>query len=320
MNKNNQQNISPFLKSIPTGKKVVEKVTEYFFKLNGFIASIFILLIFYFLLKEALNAFEFINIKDFVYSTENGTDSQKVFEWYPTSGDPKYSIIPLFLGSLLTALPATLISTFFGVIIGIYLSEIASKKAREILKPVIELFAGIPTVVLGFFMLAVGATLLHDLVDPVNRLNAFLAALGLSCIVIPIIASLTEDALRNVPNETRMASYALGATKWQTIRKVVVPSAINGITAGVIIGFGRAIGETMIVLMASGNAAVITVDVFNSVRTISATIAAEMGEVSQGSAHYFALFFIGIVLFSFTFLLNLIVDLTFYKSKKRIRY
>lgn len=315
------KNISLYRKKISVRKKFVDSLFSNFFRLNALIASILIILIFYFLLKEAVHSFEFIDLHEFVYTTKTTTESStKSFEWYPTSEAPRYSLIPLLMGTLLTAIPAVIISTFFGIIVGIYMSEIAGGKTREILKPLIEMFSGIPTVVLGFFMLAIGATILQDILSPTNRLNAFVASLGLSCIIIPMIASLTEDAIRSIPNEIRMASYALGANKWQTIRKVIVPTAINGISAAIILGFGRAIGETMIVLMASGNAAVVTTDIFSSVRTITATIAAEMGEVSQNSAHYYALFFIGMFLFSITFVLNLIVDLVFYKLKRRIRF
>ena len=181
----------------------------------------------------------------------------------------------------------------------------------------IELFAGIPTVVLGFIMLVVGASFFNDLLNPANRLNAFVASIGLSFVIIPIIASLTEDALHSIPNDLRMASYGLGATKWQTISKVILPAAFSGVSASIILGFGRAIGETMIVLMCAGNAANLTTNIFLSVRTMTATIAAEMGEVSQGSDHYYALFFIGIVLFTITFFLNLIAEIIINKMRKK---
>ncbi|MBZ0181912.1 MAG: phosphate ABC transporter permease subunit PstC [Melioribacteraceae bacterium] len=296
-----------------------EKLIKYFFALNGFVAVLFILLIFGFLINTGFEGFNHINLSDYFFSKSNINGiSQYNFEWYPTSENSRFSIIPLLAGTLLTAIPAVLISTLIGIIIGIYLAEAASPRTRELLKPIIEIFAGVPTVVIGFFMLVVGATILNDLFFPVNRLNAFLASLGLSFIVIPIIASLTEDSISAVPRELRMASYALGANRWQTIIKVVLPASVRGISAAVILGFGRAIGETMIVLMASGNAAVITVDVFRSVRSMTATIAAELGEVSQSSPHYFALFFIGLFLFSLTFILNLIAEIFLSKMRKKL--
>lgn len=310
---------SPYKKLVSSRIEIKETLIRFFFMVNGYVAVLFLLLIFIFLLQEAFSVIIEPGVEDFIYSerTDSGGESSKVFEWYPTSDDPRYSLVPLIMGSLLTALPATIISTFFGIILGIYLAEIASDRLREILKPAVELFAGIPTVVMGFFIIAVGATLFQDLFGFLNRLNAFVASLGLSLIIIPIIASLSEEAMRSVPVKLRMASYALGATKWQTIIKVVIPSALSGISAGIILGFGRAIGETMIVLMATGNAAELTFDIFRSVRTMTATIAAEMGEVSQQSSHYYALFFIGVVLFVVTFLLNLIAALVLRRMNKK---
>jgi phosphate transport system permease protein len=310
---------SPFGKKIKKSTRIRESIIKYFFAVNGAAALIFIVLIFIFLFKEGLNAFIHIGLTDFIYHNRlvDGNVIKTVYEWYPTSEVPRYSLVPLILGTLLTAIPATIISSIFGVGAGIYLSEIANPKAKEFLKPIVELFAGIPTVVLGFIMLVVGATFFNDLLDPTNRLNAFIAALGLSFVVIPIIASLTEDALHSIPNDIRMASYGMGATKWQTIRRVILPAAFSGVSASILLGFGRAIGETMIVLMAAGNAANITTNIFQSVRTMTATIAAEMGEVSQGSDHYYSLFFIGIVLFTITFFLNLIAEIIINKMRKK---
>lgn len=312
---------SPFAKKISKRTRIKEAVIKYFFLINSTTALIFIALIFIFLFKEGIKSLDHIGLMDFVYQEKvTETGSETVYQWYPTSENPRYSLIPLILGTLLTSIPATIISTIFGIGAGIYLAEIARGKTKEILKPVIELFAGIPTVVLGFFMLVVGATFFQDLLDPPNRLNAFLAALGLSFVIIPIIASLTEDALRSIPDEVRMASYGIGATKWQTIKRVILPAAVSGVSASVILGFGRAIGETMIVLMAAGNAANLTTNIFRSVRTMTATIAAEMGEVSHQSDHYYALFFIGIILFTITFILNLIAEIIINKMRKKIQF
>jgi phosphate transport system permease protein len=317
-----ESKVSPFSRQIKKSTRVKETFIKYFFAVNGVMALVFIILIFVFLFKEGFQALEHIGIMDFFYNDQLQADGsvKRVFQWYPTSSNPRYSLIPLIIGTLVTALPATIISMIFGIASGVYLSEIANPKAKEFLKPMIELFAGIPTVVLGFIMLAIGATFFNDLLNPANRLNAFIASIGLSFVIIPIIASLTEDALHSVPNELRMASYGLGATKWQTIRRVILPAAFSGVSASIILGFGRAIGETMIVLMASGNAANLTVDIFKSVRTMTATIAAEMGEVSQGSDHYYSLFFIGIVLFTITFILNLIAEIIINKMRKKNRF
>jgi phosphate transport system permease protein len=310
---------SPFGKRLSLSIRVKEKLIEYFFAINGVVALVFIILIFIFLFKEGIEALNNIGLLDFIYFDQVQLDDsiRRLYEWYPTSSEERYSLIPLIVGTLMTSIPATIISTFFGVAAGVYLSEIANPSAREFLKPLIELFASVPTVVLGFLMLVVGATFFDDLLSPPNRLNAFIAALGLSFVIIPIIASMTEDALRSIPNDLRMASYGLGATKWQTISRVILPAAFSGVSASIILGFGRAIGETMIVLMAAGNAANITMDIFLSVRTMTATIAAEMGEVSQGSDHYYALFFIGIILFTITFFLNLIAEVIVNKMRKK---
>lgn len=310
---------SKYAKKIRKSTRVREGFIKFFFAVNGAMALVFIILIFIFLFKEGFKALDHIGLLDFISMNRQEFDGtvNRVYEWYPTSEEPRYSLIPLLLGTLLTALPATIISTLFGVAAGVYLSEIANPKFKEFLKPLIELFAGIPTVVLGFIMLVIGASFFNDLLDPVNRLNAFIAALGLSFVIIPVIASLTEDALHSIPNDLRMASYGLGATKWQTITRVILPAAFSGVSASIILGFGRAIGETMIVLMASGNAANITANIFESVRTMTTTIAAEMGEVSQGSDHYYALFFIGIVLFTITFFLNLFAEIIVNKMRKK---
>ena len=310
---------SKYGKKIHKFTRTKETLIKLFFTFNGVAALIFIILIFIFLFKEGFRALEHIGLLDFLYSSRTASDgtTKTIFEWYPTSDNPRFSLVPLILGTLVTAIPATIISTIFGVAAGIYLSEVANPKWKEFLKPLIELFAGIPTVVIGFIMLVIGASFFNDLLHPDNRLNAFVASIGLSFVIIPVIASLTEDALHSIPNDLRMASYGLGATKWQTISKVILPAAFSGVSASIILGFGRAIGETMIVLMAAGNAANITSNIFLSVRTMTATIAAEMGEVSQGSDHYYSLFFIGIVLFTITFILNLIAEIIINRMRKK---
>lgn len=296
-----------------------ERLIKGFFALNGYVTIIFIILIFAFLISEGLKFLNLVNLKDILfYQDQSG---EYLFQWVPTSENPKFSILPLIAGSFVISFTATFISTICGIVLGIFLAEVASENLRELLKPIIELFAGIPTVVLGFFVLVFVASVFDNFFEPTNRLNAFIASLGLSLIVIPIITSLTEDAIRSIPNHLRMASYALGANKWETLKKVILPASVNGISAGIILGFGRAIGETMIVLMVSGNAANFTLDIFTSLRTFTATIAAELGEVSYESTHYYALFFIGLVLFVLTFFLNLFADLILnYKNKYRKKW
>jgi phosphate transport system permease protein len=228
------------------------------------------------------------------------------FTWQPVSNVPKVSMIPLFIGTLKTTLVSMAVAVPVGIAAALYASEFAPRRLRELLKPVIELLAGIPSVVLGFFALMVLATFLQDRFDFTFRLNAVVAGLGLALAIVPVIFTVAEDALTAVPRSYREASLALGATPWETAWKVVLPAAAPGILAACVLGFGRAIGETMIVLMASGNAAISSWSFTDSVRSLSATIAAEMGEVVVGSPHYSLLFFIGVELFVFTFVLNMI--------------
>ncbi|HEX8700761.1 MAG TPA: phosphate ABC transporter permease subunit PstC [Myxococcaceae bacterium] len=240
------------------------------------------------------------------------------FTWQPVSNIPKVSMIPLFIGTLKTTAVSMLVAVPIGVAGALFAAEFAPRRLRELLKPVIELLAGIPSVVLGFFALMVLATFLQDTFGFTYRLNAVVAGLGLALAIVPVIFTVSEDALTAVPRSYREASLALGATPWETAWKVVLPAAAPGILAACVLGFGRAIGETMIVLMASGNAAIVSASLGDSVRSLSATIAAEMGEVVVGSPHYSLLFFIGVELFVFTFVLNMIASVWTKKVLKRL--
>jgi phosphate transport system permease protein len=231
------------------------------------------------------------------------------YMWQPVSGIPKLSMIPLFLGTLKVTVVSMVLAVPLGVGSALFASEFAPRRLREILKPVIELLAGIPSVVLGFFALMVLATHFQDTFGFTYRLNGIVAGVGLALAIVPIIFTVSEDALRAVPQSYREASLALGATRWETAWRIILPAAAPGVLAACVLGLGRAIGETMIVLMASGNAAVVSPRLSDSVRTLSATIAAEMGEVVVGSPHYSVLFFIGVELFVVTFLLNFFAGL-----------
>jgi phosphate transport system permease protein len=301
------------------GERVIEKILL----AAGISSVIIIALIFVFLFKEAIFFFATASPMELIGKTVyDAWDEKYIFNmmWQPvTWEEPKYSLLPLICGSFLVSFPATLIAALFGVGCAIYLSEIADHKTREILKPTVELLAGIPSVVLGFVMLMVVATIVQDFLHTKFRLNAFVGAIGVAIGTLPIIITISEDALRAVPQELRNASYALGATKWQTIFGTVVPAAISGIAASIILGFGRALGETMIVLMATGNAAIVTGDIFSSVRTMTATLAAELGEVAVGEEHYYALFLVGAVLFTFTFILNVLSESILHKARKKLR-
>ncbi len=226
------------------------------------------------------------------------------FTWQPVGDIPKYSMIPLFVGTLKVTTVAMLVAVPVGIASAVFSSEFAPPRLREVLKPVIELLAGIPSVVLGFFALVVLASWLQAAFGFTSRLNAVGAGLALALTIIPVVYTVSEDALTAVPRAFREASLALGATRWETAFRVVLPAAAPGVLAAVVLGFGRAIGETMIVLMASGNAATTTWSFGDSIRTLPATVAAEMGEVVVGGGHYAVLFFIGVELFVFTFVLN----------------
>ncbi|HET8540753.1 MAG TPA: phosphate ABC transporter permease subunit PstC [Anaeromyxobacter sp.] len=224
--------------------------------------------------------------------------------WQPVGNVPKYSMIPLLVGTVKVTIVAMAAAAPVGVAAAVFTSEFAPRRLKELLKPTIEMLAGIPSVVLGFFALMVMATWLQSAFGFSFRLNAIVAGLGLALTIVPVVFTVSEDALAAVPRSYREASLALGATRWETAFRVVLPAAAPGVLAAIVLGFGRAIGETMIVLMASGNAAITSWSFGESVRTLPATIAAEMGEVVFGGTHYAVLFFIGVELFVFTFALN----------------
>lgn len=230
-------------------------------------------------------------------------------EWYPTATpSAQYGLLPLLLGTLWVSLGAILLSLPFGIAVAIYLAEIANMRVRNILKPLIELLAGIPSVVYGFFGLVVIVPFLQEsLMLPVGE-TALAGSIILAIMALPTIITVAEDAIRTVPRATKEASLALGATHWQTIYRVIIPYAKSGITSAAVLGIGRAIGETMAVLMVTGNAAVIPHTLLEPVRTIPATIAAELGEASVGSGHYQALFALGCILFLITMIISISIE------------
>jgi phosphate transport system permease protein len=243
--------------------------------------------------------------------------------WMPVSDNPRYGMWPLFFGTLKVTLIALLFAAPISILAAIYTSMFAKPRIREIIKPVIELLAGFPSVVIGFFALMVMATFFQNIFGYVSRLNGFVGGIAMGLAAIPIIYTLTEDALTAVPKTYTEAGLGLGASKRQTAFYVVLPAAVPGVFAAVILGIGRIFGETMIALMATGNAALISMNPFDSVRTLSATIGAEMAEVVFGDTHYSVLFLIGSLLFIFTFALNAIAEFYFknivirkYQSKK----
>lgn len=255
-------------------------------------------LIVVFLFHEGIPIFSKVSVKDFLFGTL----------WYPTSDPPDFGIFPLIAASALVTLVSSLIAVPIGVLTALYLAEIASPAFREILKPAVELVAALPSVVIGFFGMVVLAPLLQETFNLATGLNLFNASLMLAFMSIPTIASISEDALFSVPRELKEASFALGATHWETISRVVLPASISGIATAVILGMSRAMGETMVVLMTSGGAAMIPSSLFDPVRPMPASIAAEMAEAPFRGDHYHALFATGMVLFLFTLLFNIVAD------------
>lgn len=265
---------------------------------------------------------KFVTQPDAVHFIKDNTISVKdVFagaEWFPTATPaPLFGFLPLITGTLWVSLFAILIALPFGLSVSIYMSEVANPKVRGWLKPVIELLSGIPSVVYGFFGLIVIVPLIQKVFDlPVGE-SGLAGSIVLAIMALPTIITVTEDAMRNCPRAMREASLALGASQWQTIYKVVIPYSISGITSGVVLGIGRAIGETMAVLMVTGNAAVIPTTILEPLRTIPATIAAELGEAPAGGPHYQALFLLGVVLFFITLIINFSVEYISSKGVKR---
>ncbi|MBN1949548.1 MAG: phosphate ABC transporter permease subunit PstC [Candidatus Cloacimonetes bacterium] len=288
----------------------MNKFKETSFKSVTYLASLFtivflfaiILSIFY----EGIPIFKHVSLIKFLTSPS----------WHPTHFPPDFGILSLIAGSFLVTLGALIISIPLGLGSAIYISELAGPTSKEILKPVIELLASIPSVVYGLFGMAFLSPLLIKIFHVPTGLNIFSASIILGIMVVPIISSMSEDALSTVPKSLREASLALGANKWETIIRVVVPAAKSGIFSSIILGFGRAIGETMVVLMVAGGAAQIPKGLFQPVRPMPAAIAAEMGETVIGSPHFHALYGISIILFTVTFISILITEFIVHRRKK----
>jgi phosphate transport system permease protein len=280
-----------------TRRKKEQGIRALFFLIAS--ASIITLsLIVLFLFMEGLPIFKKVSVTAFLFGKL----------WYPTSHPAAFGIFALIMASVAVTGVASLISIPLGVMTAVYLAEVASWRLREVVKPIVELLAALPSVVIGFFGMVVVAPLLQDLLNVATGLNLFNAALMLAFMSVPTICSISEDAIFGVPAELKEASLALGATHWETIWRVIVPASISGISTAVILGMSRAIGETMVVLMVAGGAAMIPTSLFDPVRPMPASIAAEMAEAPFRGDHYYALFATGIVLFAFTFLFNLVAD------------
>ncbi|MFB3895307.1 MAG: phosphate ABC transporter permease subunit PstC [bacterium] len=287
-------------------RQIDEYIIEKLIALAGITSIILVALIFFLLLKESLSLFTTIPLSDFLGGKY----------WYPISDPAKFGILPLILGSIVVTLGAMVISIPLGIIGAVYISEIAPDYIREYLKSGVELIAAIPSVVIGFVGIVTIIPLIKSMFNLPTGLTALTGSVVLAFMSLPLIVSLSEDAIRGVPNSYREASLALGATRWQTIYRVIVPAALSGIVASIMLGIGRAVGETMAVMMVTGNAAVIPQSILKPVRTLTATVAAEMGETVQNSDHFYGLFAIGLVLFIIVFMINFSASF-FLKKVKR---
>jgi phosphate transport system permease protein len=275
---------------------IKEKIIEKAFLFLALTCLAILFCIMLFLFREGIPLFDKVSVKEFLFGKE----------WYPTSDNARFGIMPLIAASLAVTLIASLIAVPLSLAIAVYLSELAHRVTREIIKPVIELIASIPSVVIGFFGMVVVAPFLQKQFNLDTGLNLFNAAVMLAFMAIPTIASIAEDALSSVPSSLKESSYALGANRLQTIIHITIPAALSGIWTAILLGISRVIGETMVVLMIAGGSALIPGSLFAPVRPLTSNIAAEMAEAPVGSVHYRALFAIGIVLFLITFVFNIL--------------
>lgn len=287
----------------PTSERIITRAIQ----VSGYSSILFVFLILYFLVSEGVPAL-----------FEAPLDSLAGIRWYPI--ESYYGILPLLLGTLLVTIGAAIVAIPFGLGTAIYISEIAPQWLKEILKPLVELLAGMPSVMLGFLGILVITPWLRRIFDLPTGLTALAGSLILGGIAIPTIVSIAEDALNNVPRGYREAALAVGATRWQTIWGVTLPAARSGVLTAIILGVGRAIGETMTVMMVTGNAPVLPIhlnSLFAPVRTMTATVASEMGEVATGSTHYHVLFLIGILLFLISLAVNITASAIVMRQPKR---
>jgi len=288
-----------------------EKNIEFVF-LSISLITLFILLgIFTFLFTTGIHAFSEISFKEFFLGKE----------WNPTSySGPKWGILGLVMSTLIIVIGSLIISVPLGIASAIYIAEIAPKRTKEVIKPAIEMLAGVPSVVLGLIGLLVLAPLIAKIFNLSSGLNALTSSIIVSIMALPTIISISEDVITSLPKDFKEASLSLGATKWQTIKMVIIPASLSGLIAAVMLGLGRIVGETMAVLMVAGNSIAFPKSFFDPIRPITANIAIEIKEVVKGSLHYDALFAMGLVLFCITFIINLISDSIIKKRIEKYRW
>jgi len=284
--------------AVAISRKLKDDLIRYFFLITAMLSIVSLALIMIYLFLEGLPLFKHVGVMEFLFGNL----------WYPTAEPAEFGIFPLIMASISVTALSSSIAIPLGVMTAVYLAEIAGAKTRSMLKPLVELLAALPSVVIGFFGMVVVAPFLQDTFDLATGLNLFNASLMLAFMSVPTICSVSEDAIYAVPRELKEASLALGATHWETIRRVILPASLSGVSTAVILGMSRAIGETMVVLMVAGGAAIIPKSIFSAIRPMPSSIAAEMAEAPFRSDHYHALFAIGIVLFLFTLVFNIIAQ------------
>ncbi|MGA1840317.1 MAG: phosphate ABC transporter permease subunit PstC [bacterium] len=285
-------------------KNIKEKIIHGIFFLNGILIIIVLIGIFLLLVLTAIPAFKEISVLQFLFSAN----------WNPTSFVKQtYGILAMVVSTFMVTLGALLIAIPLGIGTAAYLSDIAGHRVREIVKPIVEILAGIPSVVIGFLGIVMVGPMIAKVFRLPNGLNAVNGSMLLAVMALPTIISISEDALNSVPKSYQQASHALGANHWQTIIRVKIPAALSGIIAACMLGMGRAIGETMAILMATGCAPAMPKSFLDSVRTMTSTIAIELGEVPYNTTHYYALFGVGLVLFVMTFIVNMVSDFVLHK-------
>jgi len=290
-------------------RRLREQAIEGFIFLNALLGVVVLVGIMGLLLREGLPLFRDYSFVDFVTGKH----------WFPVSDPPTFGMLPSFTATLWVTGAAIAIALPIGVLSAVFLSEMAPPWLRDVLKPLIELISGVPSIVIGFIGLLVLAPFLADALNLNTGLTGLTAAIMLAFMSLPLIISISDDALRAVPDEYREGAYALGATRWQTVWFVLIPAAFSGVTASVMLGIGRAVGETMTVLMVAGGALKIQTSITEPMRPMTATIAAEINNAVQGGEQYRALFATGIVLFILTFIANLVADIVLERQKKKFQ-
>lgn len=286
--------------------KIKEFIIELCIKLSGLLVIIFVFLIFLFLLKDSLFLFGVYPLTEFLFGRS----------WLPISEPPRFGIVPLLLGSVYVTVVAIIICVPVSVATAMFIAEVAPKPLKHVLKSLVEILASIPSVVLGFIGIIWLGPFLKRTFDLTTGMCGLTGSLLLAFMALPTVISISEDALVGVPKTFKEAAFGLGATRWQTLWRIVLPAASSGIIAGVMLGIGRVIGETMVVMMVTGNSPILPKSILQPLRTLTATIASEMGETVSGSEHYLALFAVGLVLFVITFIINFVADTFLRRARK----